>query len=170
MVGKHWKQWQREQPQEPTILPPIPTLQQVPRERRGDDNLEWDENEHKRISYAVRPQANIFEQYCVGDPIEGFKLTDWKELENKQSPLVQFALNHALPISISECERSFSSAKLTLHPLRSCMKSDLFEALETLRAWFLQDDEEKTTNNAERARLEELEVISKIFECEETIL
>jgi hypothetical protein len=49
--------------------------------------------------------------------IEHFKLLDWKEQEKNQPLLVQFALNHVLPISISERERSFSSAKLTLNPL-----------------------------------------------------
>ena len=29
------------------------------------------------------------------------------------------------------------SAKFTLNPLRACMKSDLFEALEILRVWYL---------------------------------
>jgi hAT family C-terminal dimerisation region len=77
------------------------------------------------------------------DPIEGFKLSDWKVIENKQPYLVQFAVDHALPISTSECERSFSSAKFTLNPLRTCMKSDLFEAIETLRAWYLQDHQDK---------------------------
>jgi len=33
------------------------------------------------------------------------------------------------------------------------------ESHQTLRGWFLQDDEEKSMNNAERARMEKLEVI-----------
>jgi hypothetical protein len=75
-------------------------------------------------------QANAFARYCAEDAVEGIQLSDWQKVEMKQSILVQFALNHALPISISECERSFSSAKFTLNPLRTCTKSDLFEALE----------------------------------------
>jgi hypothetical protein len=48
------------------------------------------------------------------------------------------------------------------------MKSDLFEALETLRQWYLQDERERDMNKAEKGRTEELEVISRIFECEGT--
>ena len=80
--------------------------------------------------------------------------------------MVQFALDHTLPISISDCERSFSSAKFTLNPLRACMKSDLLEALETLRAWYLQDHQDNDKRNEEKGRREELEVISKILERE----
>ena len=74
-------------------------------------------------------------------------MSDWKRLEKNQPDLVQFALDHTLPISSSECERSFSSAKLTLNPLRAFLKSDLFEALETLRAWFLQSHNNDVEDN-----------------------
>src|SRR5271170_4874596 len=91
---------------------------------------EFNEDDYKRISYAsVKPQANAFAQYCAEDVIEGFKLSDWKTMEEKQPRLVQFTVDHALPISISDCERSFSSAKFTLNLLRVCMKYHLFEAL-----------------------------------------
>jgi hAT family C-terminal dimerisation region len=154
MVSKHWKQWQKEGPKQQSqqVLTTVPaTPQRPPLKQQNDDDSEFDEKAHKRISYAVKAQGNTFTQYYVGDPVEDFKLLDWKEQEKNQLLLVQFALNHALPISIFECERSFSSAKLTLNPLRSYMKSDLFEALETLRAWYLQAEQETDTNNAERA-------------------
>jgi hypothetical protein len=64
-------------------------------------------------------------------------------LEKKQAHLVQFTVDHALPISISECERLFSSAKFTLNPLRTYMKSNLFKAIETLRAWYPQDHQDR---------------------------
>jgi len=135
IVSNHWKQSQKAFAKLPTANRPPPQPQ------RGD---EFDPDEHIRISYAATtPQANAFAQYTVDDPIEGFKLSDWKAVEKTQAHLVQFAVDHALPISISECERSFSSAKFTLNPLRTSMKSDLFEALETLRAWYLQDHQDK---------------------------
>ena len=87
-------------------------------------------------------------------------------MEKKQSHVVQFALDHTLPISISDCERSFSSAKFTLNPLRACMKSDLLEALETLRAWYLQDQKDNDKRDEEKGQEEELEAISKILERE----
>jgi hAT family C-terminal dimerisation region len=82
-------------------------------------------------------------------------------MEKKQPHLVQFAVDHALPISTSECERSFSSAKFTLNPLRTCMKSDLFEAIEMLGAWYLQDHQDKDRAQKDIKLKEEQEVISK---------
>jgi hypothetical protein len=84
-------------------------------------------------------------------------------MERKQPYLVQFTVGHKLPISISSCERSFSSAKFALNPLRACMKSDLFEALETLRAWCLQklQDDDRSEKDI---RWKELEVISQALE------
>jgi len=46
------------------------------------------------------------------------------------------------------------------------MKSDLLEALETLRAWCLQDCQDNDKRNEEKGRREKLEVISKILERE----
>ena len=153
MVTNHWKQSQK-------AMTKLPMPQQPARQRQHDD--EFDEDEHMRISYAsVKPQANAFAQYCAEDAIEGFKLSDLKTMERKQPHLVQFAVDHALPISISECERSFSSAKFTLNPLRACMKPDLFEALETLRAWYLQKQRDNDKSDKEIGWQEELEVISK---------
>ena len=76
-----------------------------------------------------------------------------------------FAVDHALPISLSDCERSFSSAKFTLNPLRACMKSDLFEALETLRAWYLQKQQDSQKEKEEVEMREELEVLSEAFKA-----
>jgi hypothetical protein len=41
------------------------------------------------------------------------------------------------------------------------MKSDLFEALETLRAWYLQKQRDNDKSDKEIGWQEELEVISK---------
>jgi hypothetical protein len=170
-VDEQWKRWEKEWEKQPhaVIIPALQASGQAPVSQHGrqdDDADKFDENEHKRISYTSNSNANMFAQYCIGDAIEEFKLKDWKEYEKKQPLLVQFALDHSLPITTSECERSFSSAKFTLNPLRSCMKSDLFEALETLRAWFLQDHQERGSSDAEKKQMEELEAISKIFESE----
>jgi hypothetical protein len=135
LVSNHWKQSEKAFAKQPIAH------RQPPRPHHDDES---DLDDYMRISYsAATPQANAFAQYCAEDPIERFKLSDWKAMEKKQAHLVQFAVDHALPISISDCERSFSSAKFTLNPLRTCMKSDLFEAIETLRAWYLQDHQDK---------------------------
>jgi hypothetical protein len=165
-VNNHWKQYQK-------TLANLPRQQQesLQSESRhneddsGDDSGD-DSDDYKRIKYvSAGNQANIFTQYCGEDAVEDFKLSDWKNIERKRPQLVQFALDHALPISISDCERSFSSAKFTLNPLRACMKSDLFEALETLRAWYSQMHQDSERKKEEIELREELEVISEAFKA-----
>jgi len=154
MVNSYWKQYQK-------TLANLPSPRQEPLQR--DSNR--DEDDYKRIKYtSARPQANAFTLYCTEDTIEDFKLSDWKMIEKKRPQLVQFALNHALPISISDCERSFSSAKFTLNPLQTCMKSDLFEALETLRAWYLQKQQDSNREKEAVEWEEELAVISQALQ------
>ena len=156
MVINHWKQSQKASAK-------LPTPQQAPPQHQNDD--EFNEDNYKCISYAsAKPQANAFAQYCTEDAIEGFKLLDWKMMEKKQPCLVQFTVDHALPISISDCEWSFSSAKFTLNLLHLCMKSDLFEVLETLQAWYLQKQQDNDRSNEEMGWKEELEAISKALE------
>ena len=52
-----------------------------------------------------------------------------------------------------------------LNPLRACMKSHLFEALETLRAWYLQKQQDNDRSNKDIGWMEELEIISRALEC-----
>jgi hypothetical protein len=83
-------------------------------------------------------------------------------IELKLPALAQFAADHmAIPASVSECERSFSSAKFELNPLRSRMKSDLFEALETLRSWYLSDLQEEQSTENKRREADERQVIAQ---------
>jgi len=159
IVSNHWKQAQK------SAKPPLQPASQSGDDSQSTDSSGEDLDDYKRISYSVtRQQANAFAQYCADDAIEGFKLSDWKSKGKKQPDLVRFALDHALPISVSECERSLSSAKFTLTPLRVRMKSDLFEALETLRAWFLQKHQDDKRKMEETGLEEELAVISAVLE------
>ena len=158
IVSNHWRQFQRTQ-----ATLPRPQQEPPPSESgHNQDDSEEDRDDYMRIKYrSAKPQANLFASYCAEDTIEDFKLSDWKNVERKQPQLVQFAVDHALPISISDCERSFSSAKFTLNPLRACMKSDLFEALETLRQWYLQKHQESEKKTESMELREELEVITE---------
>ena len=78
--------------------------------------------------------------------------------------MVRFALDHALPISVSECERYVSSAKFTLNSLRVRMMSDLFEALESLQAWFLQKYQYDEKKKGETRLGKELAAITSVLE------
>jgi len=46
------------------------------------------------------------------------------------------------------------------------MKSDLFEALETLRGWYLQKNSDNNRSNKDIGWREELEVISKALKSD----
>jgi len=124
-------------------------------------------DEYCGISYDSNPaqHADGFEEYITSDPDKKFQLHEWRLTEQKYPDLVRFALDHAaVPISTSDCERSFSSAKFSLNPLRARMKSDLFEALETLRAWYLQDLARKQTVENEQAEEEEEQIIAEALD------
>jgi hypothetical protein len=69
-----------------------------------------------------------------------------------------------LLISISNCERLFNSTKFILNPLRACIKSNLFKALKTLRAWYLQKQRDNNRSDKEIRWQKEPEVISKALE------
>lgn len=61
----------------------------------------------------------------------------WNDRYYSQPDLAQFALDVlAVPPMSDECERLFSSAKLLITDRRSCLKMDIIEANECLRAWF----------------------------------
>ena len=61
----------------------------------------------------------------------------WNDRYLSQPDLAQFALDAlAVPPMSDECERLFSSAKLLITDRRSCLKMDIIEANECLRAWF----------------------------------
>ena len=122
----------------------------------NDDSLDMEQ--YVKMPYSSKPTRKVdaFAEYTSSAPEEQFELSQWQLIEQKHPDLVQFALDHAaIPISISDCERSFSSAKFSLNPFRTRMKSDLFEALETLRAWYLEDQERR--QKAENKQMEQVE-------------
>jgi len=61
----------------------------------------------------------------------------WNDRYHSQPDLAQFALDAlAVPPMSDECERLFSSAKLLITDRRSCLRMDIIEANECLRAWY----------------------------------
>jgi hypothetical protein len=61
----------------------------------------------------------------------------WNNRYFSQPDLAQFALDAlAVPPMSDECERLFSSAKMLVTNRRSCLKIDIIEANECLRAWY----------------------------------
>jgi hypothetical protein len=67
--------------------------------------------------------SNLFRWHV--DDMEGFPT------------LHQMALDTlSVPAMATECERGFSSAKKLVSPHRCCIKEDLMEASEGLKAWW----------------------------------
>ena len=103
--------------------------------------------EHKRLKLNLTPEptpsapdeleeylnTNLYitnEEYF--DPIQY-----WNNRYFSQPDLAQFALDAlAVPPMSDECERLFSSAKILITHRRSCLKMDIIEANECLRAWY----------------------------------
>jgi len=149
-VNNHWQEHRERYQPEDLISQQIEQINLT-----NDSDTDIDDNDNslnleEYMSAPCNPTASSdwkidgFEKYASSPPQEDFALNQWQSIEQKHPDLVQFALDHAaIPISSSECERSFSSAKFALTPLRSKMKSDLFEALETLRAWYLDDQAQR---------------------------
>jgi hypothetical protein len=169
VVRDHWQTFQsRHHSQDSNSTSLGPQNPQVPTQSLrddDDDDDEFDTEEHLRISYHSRLQKlDEFEEYVATAPDPLHELPQWMIIETKHPGLVQFAADHiAIPASVSECERSFSSAKFALNPLRSRMKSDLFEALETLRSWYLSDLQEEQSTEKKRNEAEERQVIAQAF-------
>jgi hypothetical protein len=149
-VNKHWQKHRERYHPEDLISHQIEQINLT-----EDSDTDYDGNDNslnleEYMSAPCKPTASDgcsvdgFEKHTSSPPQEDFALNQWELIGQKYPDLVQFALDHAaIPISSSECERSFSSAKFALTPLRSKMKSDLFEALETLRAWYLEDQAQR---------------------------
>ena len=63
----------------------------------------------------------------------------WMVHETSEGKVAKMAWDFlAIPSTLAECERTFSSAALTLTYRRSKMSEDTLEACECLRAWFGQ--------------------------------
>lgn len=169
VVNDHWRTYRSRH----LLRDSCSAYQQAKQPNPGDDHSNDDTcdslgiEEYMRISHNSNPTriVDAFREYTSSAPEQQFELAQWQPIEQKHPDLVQFALDHAaIPISISDCERSFSSAKFALNPLRAKMKSDLFEALETLRAWYLEDQGRKQKAENRQAAREEEQIIAEVLE------
>ena len=102
------------------------------------------QREHKRIRIdAPVSAADLYEQYISTDRLHDDEagceeaIAYWLSRYDSQRDLARFALDlFAISPMSDECERLFSSAKLTVTDRRGRMKADIVEACECLRAWY----------------------------------
>jgi hAT family C-terminal dimerisation region len=75
---------------------------------------------------------------AIADTAQCSNLLRWHFKNQDSYPtLHQLALDTLIIPAIStECERVFNSAKKLLTPMRSCLKEDIIEATECLKAWW----------------------------------
>jgi hypothetical protein len=174
VVNHHWQKYRsRYLPQDSNSNSTFQQAEQLNLNLSDDNNDDTlDIEEYMTISYDSQPglKVDAFAEYTTSAPKQHFELAQWQLIEQKHPDMVQFALDHAaIPITISDCERSFSSAKFSLNPLRTRMKSDLFEALETLRAWYLQDEDQRLKAENEQMEQEEQQIIVEALKGEADI-
>jgi hAT family C-terminal dimerisation region len=90
----------------------------------------------------VNQSGDEFQQWIAAPAIavttQSSNLFRW-HFDNQDSfpTLYQLALDTlSIPAMSTECERVFSSTKKLLTPMRSCLKEDIIEATECLKAWW----------------------------------
>lgn len=116
-----------------------------PPQKERDPDLAFDrQREHKRIRIDTPVSAaDLYEQYISTDRHHDDEagceeaIAYWLSRYDSQRDLARFALDmFAISPMSDECERLFSSAKLTVVDRRGRMKADIIEACECLRAWY----------------------------------
>jgi hypothetical protein len=95
-------------------------------------------DEHLKIKTGRPALKDFYQSYINRDVETGEDTLDyWNSRLLSQPDLARFALDMlAIPLSSSECERIFSSAKLLITPSRNRLLPDVIEANECLRNWF----------------------------------
>lgn len=94
--------------------------------------------EHFKIKTADPAVNDSYQSYINRDlETEEDSLGFWNSRLLSQPDLARFALDMlAIPVSSSECERIFSSAKLLVTMPRNRLQPNIIEANECLRNWF----------------------------------
>ncbi|KAL9563891.1 hypothetical protein ACKAV7_011926 [Fusarium commune] len=118
-------------------------LWETEKERAPDPAFDR-QREHKRIrTDAPVSTTDLYEQYISTDRLHddeaGYDdaIAYWLSRYDSQRDLARFALDlFAISPMSDECERLFSSAKLTIVDRRGRLKADIIEACECLRAWY----------------------------------
>ncbi|KAH7461803.1 hypothetical protein FOMA001_g18905 [Fusarium oxysporum f. sp. matthiolae] len=123
---------------------PVEMLPPPARKERAPDPAFDRQREHRRIrTDAPVSTTDLYEQYISTDRLHddeaGYDdaIAYWLSRYDSQRDLARFALDlFAISPMSDECERLFSSAKLTIVDRRGRLKADIIEACECLRAWY----------------------------------
>ncbi|KAG7410168.1 putative AC transposase [Fusarium oxysporum f. sp. raphani] len=138
---------------------PVEMLPPPARKERVPDPAFDRQREHKRIrTDAPVSTTDLYEQYISTDRLHddeaGYDdaIAYWLSRYDSQRDLARFALDlFAISPMSDECERLFSSAKLTIVDRRGRLKADIIEACECLRAWYGKPQVEDDSDSEESA-------------------
>lgn len=131
------------------MLPP-------PARKERDPDPAFDrQREHKRIRIdALVSTTDLYEQYISTNRLYDDEagcdeaIAYWLSRYDSQRDLARFALDmFAISPMSDECERLFSSAKLTVVDRCGRLKADIIEACECLRAWYRRPQIEDNSNS-----------------------
>ncbi|KAG7425633.1 putative AC transposase [Fusarium oxysporum f. sp. raphani] len=136
---------------------PVEMLPPPARKERVPDPAFDRQREHKRIrTDAPVSTTDLYEQYISTDRLHddeaGYDdaIAYWLSRYDSQRDLARFALDlFAISPMSDECERLFSSAKLTIVDRRGRLKADIIEACECLRAWYGKPQVEDDSDSEE---------------------
>ncbi|PWI65082.1 hypothetical protein PCL_07381 [Purpureocillium lilacinum] len=144
----------------------VETLSPPARKERDPDPAFDRQREHKRIRIDVPVSTtDFYEQYISTDRLHddeaGYDdaIAYWLSRYDSQRDLARFALDlFAISPMSDECERLFSSAKLTIVDRRGKLKADIIEACECLRAWYgkpqVEDNSDSEDNDSDNEWLD----------------
>jgi hypothetical protein len=129
---------------------PVETVHSPKPTERDPDPAFDRQREHKRIRLDGPVSAtDLYEQYIATDRLHDDEagcdeaIAYWLSRYDSQRDLARFALDlFAISPMSDECERLFSSAKLTVVDRRGRLKADIIEACECLRAWYREENVE----------------------------
>jgi hypothetical protein len=134
---------------------PVEMLPPPARKDRDPDPAFDRQRDHKRIRIdAPVSSTDLYEQYISTDRLYDEEascdkaIAYWLSRYDSQRDLARFALDlFAISPMSDECERLFSSAKLTIVDRRGRLKADIIEACECLRAWYGRPQFEDESNS-----------------------
>jgi hypothetical protein len=129
---------------------PVASVALSSQKKKGTDPLQdfLDEDSDNDSDKGQYEAYNESKQEIL-DPDENlFKW--WAGQLPKLPALVHWAWDMlSIPAMSSECERSFSGAKLTIIPIRNALETDIVEAIEVLNRWQKIEKQDRRRSEAE---------------------
>jgi hypothetical protein len=129
---------------------PVASITPLSQKKKGIDPLQdfLDEDSDDDSDKDQYDAYNDLKQEML--PPDGNIFKWWAGQLSKLPALVHWAWDVlSIPAMSSECERSFSGAKLTVTPIRNLLDADIVEAIEVLNRWQKMEKRDQQRSQAE---------------------